>query len=730
MMKKFFSLQLMLALVLSVSAQQHKTQVDFGYSFAEPYRLTICMPSSSNKTILESYSDHFMVRWTYLSCKDDKEPGVLIQHGLPWKVNFRAQVDTTYMKGRHWSRIDDWIPAFDYEWFTDNVSVKAKIVASDKGDVLIFTATNNDNAPHKINIDASVWNNVVNMKWLDRDYPYSVITPVATERGDRLVLLDPEPAKAMPNGLSHINIVFNLAPNASDSHMLVRPYNAFKVDLQQMFATDWKAEAEKGISTWKELIGKAPVLILPDVKINNAFKACLSDIFVMREEQGDGKMGGLDGTDLYRSSNSFEPNFQAMSLCRLGYYKEAKENIMFSLQFQDKDGDWNDPEQWTRLMWASSGYKSYYIKQYYLQTHDTTFLREQFPRMLASSRWSWKQRERTKRQNKPDSPEWGLMPRGMGDCGLKDGDDLIGVFYPHNFLHCMGLEVNAWAAKELGRNDVYKELYDNYKDLYDCINKSLKVGVIHEADGTEWIPGTPNKTSGSRWGVAEAVYPANIIDKNSPLAIGTMKRLQNDISEGGLPLNLGWMKGGLWVAIALDAMAYVDILQGNADQAASYLYAVINHGTPLYSWCEERLPEKGATVTSGDRQHAWTPICITRFVRDMLVMEDEDDNSLWLTRAVPRWWYSVGEKIGVKEMTTAFGKVSYNIERTKADKLRFSISLKDYDKTHPIKLQLRLPEKTKGGISTSAVKGAKVKVEKDCLTIVPKSDLITGTVNL
>ena len=142
------------------------------------------------------------------------------------------------------------------------------------------------------------------------------------------------------------------------------------------------------------------------------------------------------------------------------------------------------------------------------------------------------------------------------------------------------------------------------------------------------------------------------------------------------------------------------------------------------------MPEKGATVTSGDRQHAWTPICITRFVRDMLVMEDEDDNSLWLTRAVPRWWYSVDEKIGVKEMTTAFGKVSYNIERTKADRLRFSISLKDYDKTHPIKLQLRLPEKIKGGISTSAVKGAIIKVEKDCLTIVPKSDSITGTVNL
>ena len=294
----------------------------------------------------------------------------------------------------------------------------------------------------------------------------------------------------------------------------------------------------------------------------------------------------------------------------------------------------------------------------------------------------------------------------------------------------MGLEANAWAAKELGRKDVYDELYADYKDLYDCLHKSLKTGAIREADGTVWIPGTPNKTSGSRWGVADAVYPAKILAANDPLAVGTMKKLQSDLSEGGLPLNLGWMDGGLWMAISLDAMAYVNILQGNADQSAAYLYAAINHGTPFYTWCEERKPEPGATTITGDRQHAWTPICVTQFTRNSLVMEDEEAGCLWLTRAVPRQWYEIGNKIGIKDAPTEFGKISYTVERTKTNRLSFTLTLKDYDRSHPLKLQLRLPDKIKGRISTSAVKGAKVTVEKDCLTINPKSNEITGEIRL
>lgn len=727
-MKKSFFTLFSFFIAISVVAQTKKTQVDFSYSFAEPHRLTICLPNSSHKTILDASSNQFQMAWSDHDCTE-KPLGALVIYPLQWKVNFTAMVDSIQLKGVSWHRESNWIPAFCYEWEGNDIHIQARIISTEKGDVLLFDASNKGNKTRRITIDGLFCGVNINLKWQNYNYKYNVITPIAGDRGDRILMFDPKPTVDKPLGREHMNVVFNLAPGAKYSHLFVRPNASYLDDIDKIAAINWKAEAEKGLQAWRDLIDKAPVLTLPDEKAYEAFKACLSDIFVMREKQADGKMAGLCGTEIYRAPNSFEPSFQAMALCRLGYYKEAKENLIFASQFQESDGNWNDMREWNRFMWGASGIKSYYTKEYYLQSKDKTFLEQQFPRMLASSRWSQKQRNITKANNKPDSAEWGLLPRGMGDCGLKDGDDLFGIFYPHNFIHCMGLEVNAWAAKELGRDDVYQELYNNYKDLYDCIQKSLKVGVINEKDGTSWIPGTPNKTSGSRWGVAEAIYPTKIIDKNSPLAIGTMKQMQRNISEGGLPLDLGWMKGGLWVAVALDAMAYVDIIQGNADQAASYYYATLNHGTPLFSWCEERMPEKGTVKISGDRQHAWTPICVARFTRDMLVMEDEDKGNIWLTRAVPRWWYGVGEKIGVTHMPTQFGNISYMIERTSKKRIQFSIALKDYDLSHPIKLQLRLPEKIKN-LSTFAIQGAKVTIKSDCITIIPRKDSIQGVIKI
>ncbi len=55
---------------------------------------------------------------------------------------------------------------------------------------------------------------------------------------------------------------------------------------------------------------------------------------------------------------------------------------------------------------------------------------------------------------------------------------------------------------------------------------------------------------------------------------------------------------------------------------AKYFYSTLNHGTPLYNWCEERGQDPGALETSGDRQHLWTPVAAVRCLRDMILLEN------------------------------------------------------------------------------------------------------------
>ncbi len=674
-----------------------QTKVTFHHAFALPHRLCVALPDASRKTLVDADVDQVVVSWADGDTRQNPL-GAYRTLRTDWMVRFTAETNGRPMKGVHWQRTEQWIPSFYYRWELDGVVVVMEVTATQKGDVIRLTAQNGTEKPVSAGVYAFVAANVVNMKWADFNYEYSICTPIWGDRGDRMVLMIPQKTETVPRGRENVDTVWHLPPGESTVSYLIRPYYALLEEAEAYEAEDWETQRLAGLAAWRDRIGRAPRIEIPDEMVALAYQACLADLFVMREEQADGRIAGLAGTELYRAANTAEPCFQAYALLRSGFYEEARENLEFVAQFQEADGNWEDMRQWGRMMWSTSGWKSSAIREYYLFTKDRAFLEEQFPRMLASARWSQKQRELTKKKHMPEDgsehypPEWGLMPRGMGDCGLHDNGDFFGVFYPHNFWHCLGLECAAWAAEELGYQEEAEELRGYYEDMRRCILKSLKKGCITEPDGTEWIPGAPNATTGSRWGVADAIYPTGILPEHCALADGTMKKIQGILSEGGLPVNLGWIPNGLWVAIALDAIAYANVVRGDEDIASDYLYAVLNHGTPFFTWCEERAPEPGATVTSGDREHAWTPICVARFCRDMLVMDGWKEEAVYLNRIVPRCWYAEGSTLSASGVPTHHGVMSYSVKR-EGSRIFCAADLSRMDSDCPVRLYVRLPER-------------------------------------
>ena len=185
---------------------------------------------------------------------------------------------------------------------------------------------------------------------------------------------------------------------------------------------------------------------------------------------------------------------------------------------------------------------------------------------------------------------YGLMPRGMGDCGLKDGDDLYGVFVPHNVWSVFADRLTLQAAGILGRTGDIPELKKIYETARNDLVDAMRRGAISEAE-YQWIPGVLGKTSGSRWGALNALFPCGLLAPDDPLLNGTIRHIRSNMSPGGLPLNTGWLANGLWVAIALDNLAESHLVRNEGDEAAALLYATLNHATPLTTWCEERGPE-------------------------------------------------------------------------------------------------------------------------------------------
>jgi hypothetical protein len=321
--------------------------------------------------------------------------------------------------------------------------------------------------------------------------------------------------------------------------------------------------------------------------------------------------------------------------------------------------------------------------------------------MLASSRWQEQQRRRTRIAEGQEKPvTYGLMPRGQGDCGLTNDGDYYGYYLPHNIWAVYADKLSLEAATILGEAEEADELRGIHEAARDDLLVALDRGAISE-EGYRWIPGVPNKTCGSRWGALNALTPTELLPPGHELVTGTLRKVESLMSPGGIPMNTGWLADGMWVAITLDNVAAAHMALGEGDIPAKYLYATLNHGTPLFTWCEERGPEAGSSHCTGDRQHLWTPVAVVRHIRDSLVRENGTD--LQLALATPREWLGSGKPLGVTSAPTHFGPVTYSLQYDAAAKVvTGEVSFPRRVPAETVTLYLRLPE----GLKVTSVEGA------------------------
>ena len=700
-----------------------KTKVDFKYAFAEPHRLCICLPQASRKCLIDASKEGLTASWSDQDLTT-VPLGALKPPLTEWWVDMRAEAGGVPMKGVSWKRIENRIPALEYKWENEHASIAIMAVSSEKADVFRFTASCKDAFEVSAAVTCSMLrNHTSNQIWIDPDSDANALLPTVGDCSDRMLVLvvgAPKP-KNLPNRQSVV-IGFKLKPGKKKSAFLIRPYKAIIDEAGKYLSKDWDAEIKKGLSAWKKLLSCAPVFSLPDTVVADSYYAGLADVFVMREKQSDGRVAHCPGTECYRSLGSGEGSIAAVVLDQAGFHRGSEEGMRASLGFQEKNGRWDDLRRWGHDMWGLVGIKCLAVREHYLFTKDRKYLAACFKRMLAHARWSEIQRKKIKVPYKGKKPlTWGLMPRGMGDCGLMDGNDLYGIFLPHNIWHYFVLTTALWAAGELGMKKEIAEIEVYRKDFHTCLLSSIEKGSIRENDGTRWIPGVPGKTTGSRFGVANAIYPCKVIEPFHPLATGTLSYLERSLSQGGLPINLGWMPGGLWVSIAIDNLSYAHLARGEEDKAEQYLYPTLNHGTPLFSWCEERMPEPGAAQVSGDRQHAWTPLAVSRFIRDALLMEDGD--ILHLCRATPRWWLEPGQEIKVTNAPTHWGRINFSVKRPEQDKLAVRIRLKGKRKPGQMILHCRIPA-TDRKIAVKNIKGGFAAVDDNKIVINPELNSI------
>jgi hypothetical protein len=83
---------------------------------------------------------------------------------------------------------------------------------------------------------------------------------------------------------------------------------------------------------------------------------------------------------------------------------------------------------------------------------------------------------------------------------------------------------------------------------------------------------------------------------------------------------------------------------------------------------------------------------IPLLVRWMLVLDDSDEDRLYLARGVPREWVVSGKEIGVEEVPTRWGKVSFSLVTKPSSKSIVGyVELSGASKPQEVYFKLRLP---------------------------------------
>ncbi len=690
-----------------------QSRVDFAYSFGTPHRLTAALPESSHKTLLDLKPGCVHMRWTYDDLTDKPlnsyYPTVMIRN-KGWGIELRPELNNQPFAHSEWTRSEGYLPILDNSYTDARGRMRLEIAGGKSAAIVRIEMANTGDRLHRFSVlcvpPASSLGGY-NPGWRDFANPCDSFVAGGFDWADRVLIMGigadefscgsekpPEGTKpadypALTWGLMKMS--WDLAPGETASGWIIRPYEAYIADLPDLRSRNWAEEMEYAKQVWRELVGRGVRVEIPDSGVKQSFYACLADLFVMRERVKDGYIAGICGTEIYRASNSCEPLMASIALDQVGLHKEAEIGQRMPLDLQEKDGNWIEPKSWGGgTGWSGSGWKSWVIMEHYRLTGDIKYLKEMYPRMRASSRWQESMRARTRvMENNAYPLTYGLMPRGNGDCGLMDDNMSYGVFFPHNFWPVFADRLTVEAAEILGMEDDLPELREIYNKAYQDLMRSLEKGVINE-NGYRWIPGCPGKTSGSSWGALNAAVPCGLIPPDHELIRGTIRKMESNLSPGGLPMHTGFMEDGIWVAIDLDHLAQTHLARGNGDAFIEYLYATLNHGTPLYTWCEERGKEAGTTQISGDRQHLWTPLAVVRAVRDCLITEE--GRGLHLARGTAREWLASGGVIGISNAPTHFGSVSFQMKyEASENRAKGKVVFPDQASMEYAALHIRLP---------------------------------------
>jgi hypothetical protein len=466
----------------------------------------------------------------------------------------------------------------------------------------------------------------------------------------------------------------DLAPGSSREVYLAIPFGPVDTAADGSVASSLRGasgpeEFEHAVREWETRLGAVEIQLPHHAQtIADAFKTAAAHILINRTGPAL-----HPGPRRYNRSWIRDGAVMAAALIRAGHPEAVRDFIRWYSCFQANDGSIPDCADQEGAEWLPEfdayGEFIYAVVEYYRFTRDRAFLSEMWP--AVSKTLSYMEGLRSRRltaeyQTPEKRPRYGLLPESMSHEGYMAHPVHA---YWDDFWAIRGLRDAGLMAEVLG--DAAEG--DRLADLRDSFSENVRASLTATMalHGIDFVPGSVEFGDFDPAATSSAIA---LLDELHLLPHAETVNTFDKYLAGFRERTRGTVAWNNYSAYEIRIIGALVRLGRRRDALEVMEFMLADRRIPPWNqWPEISWRDPSGPSFVGDLPHTWISAEYILAICSMFAYEREADEALVIAAGVAEEWLSDGFAVGVKNLPTYYGRLTYSLRLEDKDTLRLKL---------------------------------------------------------
>ncbi len=466
----------------------------------------------------------------------------------------------------------------------------------------------------------------------------------------------------------------NLAPGSSGEVYLAIPFGTVEAEADRSVAASLRnvsgpEEFARAVRDWEARLGAVEIQVPPQAQsIAHTFKTAAAHILINREGPAL-----HPGPRRYSRSWIRDGAVMGAALLRVGYPEAIRDFIRWYATFQSDDGNIPDCADQEGTEWLPEfdayGEFIYAIVEYYRFTGDKAFLAEMRPAVAKAL--AFMEGLRSKRLTKEyQAPEkracYGLLPESMSHEGYMAHPVHA---YWDDFWAIRGLRDASLMADVLGDATEAARLASLRNSFSENVRASLRATIARHQIG--FLPGS---VEFGDFDPAATSVAISLLDELHLLPPAETDHTFDKYLAGFRERARGAVVWNNYSAYEIRIIGALVRLGRRREALEVMDFMVADRRIPPWNqWPEISWRDPSGPSFIGDLPHTWISAEYILAICSMFAYEREADEALVIAAGVAEEWLSDGFAVGVKNLPTYYGNLTYSLRLKGKNTLRLKL---------------------------------------------------------